>query len=87
MTDILQCPEDSVQIEVLNVQLQSGGECGLFALANITAVLEGLEPSALHFKQQLMQPHLVACLRRREPRPFPLDLTKKQPLKVNVLHS
>ena len=70
ISDLLQCPKDSIQIvnEMLNVQLQSGGsECGMFALANITAVVIDLCPSSLYFNQKLMQSHLVACLERKDP--------------------
>ena len=49
------CSKDIVRVKVCNVQLQMGGnDCGLFALANVTATLEDLEPSSLHFEQKLM---------------------------------
>ena len=87
IADLLQCPKDSIKIEVLNVQRQSGGECGVFALANITATLEGLDPSVLCFNQKLMRPHIVACLQQKDPKPFPLDLTKKQTRPLKVLNA
>ena len=57
ISDLLQCPKDSIQIvnEMLNVQLQSGGsQCGMFALANITAVVNDLCPSSLYFNEKLI---------------------------------
>ena len=40
VADLIQCPEDSITFEVLNVQVQQGGsDCGLFCLANTAAVL------------------------------------------------
>ena len=79
VSDLLQCPKDCIQIKVLNVQLQSdGSDCGLFALANITASLEGVDPSSLHFIQKLMRTHLVTCLEKNDTRLFPIGLSKRQ---------
>ena len=86
VSDLLQCPKDRIQIKMLNVQLQSGGsDCGLFALANITAALDGVDPSSLHFIQNLMRTHLVTCLEQKDPRPFPLDPSKRQARSPKIL--
>ena len=86
VSDLLQCPKDCIQIKMLNVQLQSGGsDCGLFALANITAALDGVDPSSLHFIQKLMRTHLVTCLEQKDPRSFPLDLSKRQARSTKIL--
>ena len=86
VSDMLQCPKEPIRIKVLNVQLQSGGsDCGLFALANITAALDGVDPSSLHFIQKLMQTHLVTCLEQKDPRPFPIDLSKRQAQSRKIL--
>lgn len=84
IADLLQCSRESIQIKVLNVQVQSGGECGLFALANATAALKGLDLSGIRFNQKRMRSHLVACLQQKDPKPFPLEVKVMlaQPLKV-----
>ena len=68
IADLLQCCGDSIQIKELNMQVQSGGKCGLFALANMTAVLNGLDTSGIHFNQKCMCSHLVACLQQKDPK-------------------
>ena len=57
--------------------------CGLFALANITAALDGVNLSSLHFIQK--RTHLVTCLEQKDPRPFLLDLSKRQAQSTKIL--
>lgn len=88
VADLLQSSEDSLQFKVINVQLQSNGnDCGLFALANITAVLEGVDPSAVYFNTQCMRAHLRRCLIRKDPRMFPRDPTKELPRPFRIVHT
>ena len=82
---MLQCQEDTLEIEVLNVQIQSGARCGFFALANATAALKGLDLCSICFDVKHMPSHLVNCFQQRDPRPFPLLSTKSamtQPMKI-----
>ena len=61
-------------IRVLHVQLQPNGmDCGLFALANITASLVGLDLSVINFNGEVMRRHMIECFERGDPRPFPTN--------------
>ena len=83
---MLQTQEDKIQMHTMNVQMQVGGtDCGLFALAFITAVLDGQNPTSLYFDQQKMRRHLSECLEKKMPRPFPI--VKQQKRRRAVLHT
>ena len=57
-------------MHTMNVQMQVGvSDCGLFALAFITAVLDGQNPTSLYFDQLKMRRHL--SLEKKMPRRFP----------------
>ena len=74
IADIMQSMEEKLKIKILNVQLQHGGaDCGLFALANITAILQGVSCTSVYFGQKLMRSHLTKCLQLKDPRPFPVS--------------
>ena len=52
--------------------MQSGqADCGLFAIAFATALLNGLHPRAYYFDQSLMRSHLLNCFERGGIETFP----------------
>ena len=66
-----------ITVQCLNVQQQRGGsDCGLFALAFITAVCHGDDPTSLYFDQENMRSHLITSIESGEATPFPV--IKKQ---------
>ena len=59
-------------ITVVNSQKQEGAsECGLFALANATAIAFGLDSSNINFNQAAMRAHLVQCFKEGKMALFP----------------
>jgi len=47
------------------VQTQKGGaDCGLFAIANMTALAHGIDPLLVHYDQSKMRVHLIACFEK-----------------------
>ena len=47
--------------------MQSGeADCGLFAIAFVNALWNGLHPGAYYFDQSLMRSHLLNCFERGE---------------------
>ena len=77
---------NKILINTMNVQMQVGGsDCGLFALAFITAVLNGQDPTFLYFDQEKMRQHLCECLEKCTPLPFPT--IKLQKRRRHVLHT
>ena len=86
VADLLQATVDEIVIETMNVQKQLGGsDCGLFALAFITAVLNNQDPTAQCFEQNKMRRHLIECLERKTP--FPVPITKRQQRQGDILHT
>ena len=57
-------------------------DCGLFAIAFVTAISHGLEPEDFHFNQQLLQKHLLTCIENEQMTHFPS--TKKRQRKPLV---
>lgn len=50
ITDLLQTKEDEIMVSIMNVQMQVGAaDCGLFALAFITAIMHDHNPAELYF--------------------------------------
>lgn len=71
---------DPITIEVIKnhfpdvkpFQKQVGGtDCGLFAIAVITAISYDEDPSKLHFIQEEMRSHLLNCFKNNVLTPFP----------------
>ena len=54
------------------LQKQVGGtDCGLFAIAVITAIAHGKDPSQIQFKQEEIRNHLLNCLKDKYITLFP----------------
>ena len=53
-----------INMHMQPLQTQVGGsDCGLFAIAVITAIAHGEDPSQLQFKQEDMRDHLLHCFK------------------------
>jgi hypothetical protein len=64
---------DEMTIEVKKMQTQHGSkDCGLFAIATSTALLNGLDVSQITFRQEEMRTHLISCLTVNSLTPFPI---------------
>ena len=69
---ILQTQEPQFHIRFVDVQRQSiGSDCGLFAIANATALCGGLDPHLQNFEQSKMREHLKKCFLRNRLECFP----------------
>ena len=56
-----------IDVKMMNVQRQEGGsDCGLFAIAFATALVNGIQPAQLNFHQDAMRRHLYNCLEKGE---------------------
>ena len=59
-------------IKVVKSQKKMGSkDCGLFAIANATALALGLNPSKSRFRQETMRSHFLACVEQEKLVPFP----------------
>lgn len=59
-------------ISMVPVQKQLGGsDCGLFAIANATAIAFGRDPSKEVYQQSLMRNHAITCFEQKKMELFP----------------
>ena len=60
------------EVKVIKFQKQKGSsDCGVFAIAAITVVAFGQEPSMSKFDQEKMRPNLLTCFQNKNMMPFP----------------
>ena len=60
-------------INMIDSQRQEGGmDCGLFVVANATAIAFGVDPSKAKFKQVAMRAHLAKCFEEEKISLFPI---------------
>ncbi len=72
VADLLQSGDKAITIEFVDVQQQrESNDCGLFALAFITSLCCGVEPSTVIYQQNAMRQHLLACIEGKKLKPFP----------------
>ena len=76
MAALLACKEKVINVSQMNVQCQDGGsDCGLFAIASATALVNVIQPAHCMFDQGAMRQHLLTSL--EEGRIFMFPLKKK----------
>ena len=62
----------------MDCQVQSGGsDCGLFSIANATALIFGKDPGRLFYDQASMRQHLFKCLESKRMLPFPTKRARR----------
>ncbi len=54
-----------ITLNFMNVHIQAGGcDCGLFAIANATALAFGHSPGSFQYNQNKMRQHLFSCFQK-----------------------
>ena len=72
IADILQSPKSSISLILNDVQVQANqDDCGLFALANASALCNGIDPCTIVYTQSAMREHLCNCFHHGALTPFP----------------
>lgn len=67
-----------LKVSIMNVQKQKDGfNCGLFAIANATALAFKLNPSEFVYDQSDLRAHFLLCCRNRKIEPFPSIQSRK----------
>ena len=75
----------SITLHFMDVQMQSGGsDCGLFAIAFATALVDGKKPGKFLFQQGGMRAHLCKCLELGKMTPFPIIRNRCTPSKIKA---
>ena len=68
IADILQSPKSSISLILNDVQVQANqDDCGLFALANASALCNGIDPCTIVYTQSAMREHLCNCFHHGAP--------------------
>ena len=63
------------RVQLIKTQKQVGShDCGLFAVAMATAILNGHDPKTIRFHQQSMREHLIQCFEKQLITPFPTEI-------------
>ena len=79
---------DVFRFDVLNIMPQHNSyDCGLFAIANATALLHGTNPVRCVWDTSIMRRHLVKCLEKKIMEPFPVLRERRVPFGSAVKHS
>ena len=77
-----------LHVHFANIQMQRNSyDCGLFAIANATALAFGLNPINQTYDLKEMRPHLIRCLENKTMRPFPSNTRfngKRKPVKKTI---
>ena len=78
------CTEQSrIELHTMDVRLQAGGsDCGLFAIAFATAIVNGVPPDKFIFDQANMRQHLYQCLQSGKLQMFPTLSNEEAPLEL-----
>ncbi len=74
------CPDkdDKLKLAFMKVQQQKDGfNCGLFAIANATALAFQLNPCEFLYHNSEMRSHFITCCRNRKMLPFPAVQSRK----------
>ena len=79
VADILQCQSTYITVRYPDVQWQSNShDCGLFTLANATALCAGVDPCTLSFEHARMRDHYLNCIKAGILLPFPLRSKRRR---------
>ncbi len=74
------CPEKNDELKLLLMKTQhqkDGVSCGLFAIANATALAFGLNPSEFVYDQSDLRSHFILCCLNKKIEPFPFIQSRK----------
>ena len=79
---------DLYTFDIMNIQTQTNGsDCGLFAIACATELVDGCDPVLCHWDQAQMRPHLMQCLIEEKMLRFPCTKRRRIPFGQRVRKS
>ncbi len=80
---LLHSDEPKIYLNIMDTQLQSGGsDCGLFAIANATALSFKEDPGKMFYDQKQMRQHLYQCLENGKMTLFPVKRVRRALTKI-----
>ena len=73
LAQLVHTDKPTFSVKLSSVSKQSGSsDCGLYAVAYITHIAFGDDPSLVIFNQSKMREHLLKCLEEQQMQPFPI---------------
>ena len=85
---LLHTSQKEIKVNIMNMQVQSGTcDCGLFAIATATSLVNGVHPGAVTFKQSEMRRHLYDCFRSGRLTSFPVLKSRRAVSKIKYTES
>ncbi len=86
LSSLVRSQEPTLHYTVADCQKQSenlinASDCGVFAAAFATSLVNGDDPSSLHYDVKKLRPFLVECLKKGKLEPFPSKPKKKSLIK------
>ena len=77
---LLHTEAKEITLNLMNVHIQAGGcDCGLFAIANATALAFGHSPGSFQYNQHKMRQHLFSCFQKQQILHFPIKKYRRAP--------
>lgn len=83
IASILHTKEKIMRIKYIDVMKQAGAaDCGIFAIAFSTALINGYQPGKYIFQQNLMRKHMLKCFEKRKITMFPIKRLRRTSYKL-----
>ena len=80
--------KDELEVKFMNVAKQTGSvDCGLFALATITCLALGNDPTTVVFDQKQLRHHLIKSMETNTISSFPVIKTRRPKSKVSKVQT
>ena len=86
LSQLIHTDKPYFNVKIASVSKQSGSaDCGLYAIAYITSIVFGLNPTLCVFEQSAMRPHLLNCFQEKEMSPFPMLRGRRSSLTATTI--
>ena len=86
VASLLHSDAPKIRLHLMDSQIQAGGsDCGLFAIANATALVVKKDPGKFFYDQKKMRRHLFECLEKRKITLFPVKRERRALTKISAV--
>ncbi len=78
LSQLVHTDKPAINVKIAPTPKQSGSsDCGVYAVAFVTSIAFGLDPSLSVYNQTVMRGHLLSCLELKVLSPFPISGHKR----------
>ena len=86
VASLLHSDAPKIRLHLMDSQIQAGGsDCGLFAIANATALVVKKDTRKFFYDQKKMRRHLFECLEKRKITLFPVKRERRALTKISAV--